>query len=192
MNPRWLVALIIPCALLQIPADPARAAAGGDGGTASVLVKSRVPLTPEVAAAIGSHAVKITFVWPEIDAMAVVVNAPRLAELQADPLVAAVEPDQQGQAPGREPLDDEIGAAPLLAVPLPSVADPIATWNQDMADTAGTGYDGTGVTVAVVDSGLPQNWPGRRPWSRSARPRRGLPTPALKKCAFARGPRPRS
>src|SRR6185369_12212612 len=111
MNSRWLVALIIPCALLQIPADPARAAAGGDGGTASVLVKSRVPLTPEVAAAIGSHAVKITFVWPEIDAMAVVVNAPRLAELQADPLVAAVEPDQQGQAPGREPLDDEIGAA---------------------------------------------------------------------------------
>jgi subtilisin family serine protease len=28
-----------------------------------------------------------------------------------------------------------------------------------MAQTAGTGFSGKGVTVAVVDSGLPQNWP---------------------------------
>src|SRR5262249_51220223 len=35
---------------------------------------------------------------------------------------------------------------------------PIQTWNQDMVDAQGSGYSGAGVTVAVVDAGLPQNW----------------------------------
>jgi subtilisin family serine protease len=127
-------------------------------GNVPVLVKSRGPLTPETAAAIGSLGTRVTFVWPEIDAMAMTVNAARLHALAADPRVALVEPDRQGSAPGIGG-DGAGGAAPeLVAVPLPQAATPIIPWNLDMADVVGTGYDGSGVTVAVVDSGLPQNW----------------------------------
>ncbi|HKQ97375.1 MAG TPA: hypothetical protein VJV75_05840, partial [Candidatus Polarisedimenticolia bacterium] len=152
------VALTSALTLLSSSATAVRAAAGGDGGTAPFLVRSRVPLTPEVAAAIGAHANKVTFVWPEIRSMAMIVNPSRMAELLADPLVDLVEPDQQGQAPGRDPADAYGAAPPLVSVPLPQSGATNTPWNQDMADTAGSGYDGTGVTVAVVDSGLPQNW----------------------------------
>ena len=137
----------------------ARAASGdGGGGAVPLLVRSRVALNPEVAASIGSHAVRVTYVWPEINAMAMTVNPSRIAELAGDPLVALVEADAQGQVPGPEP-DSEAGTSePIVLVPLPESSSPIQTWNLDMADTAGSGYDGTGVTVAVVDSGLPQNW----------------------------------
>jgi hypothetical protein len=36
--------------------------------------------------------------------------------------------------------------------------DPRVTWHLDMADIPGSGFDGSSVTIAVIDSGLPQNW----------------------------------
>jgi subtilisin family serine protease len=39
-----------------------------------------------------------------------------------------------------------------------TASTPIQTWNQDLADTQGSPWTGAGVTVAVVDAGLPQNW----------------------------------
>ena len=140
------------------PASRSRASSGGNGGTIPFLVQSKVALTPNVVAAIGSHVVQVTYIWPEINAMAVKVNPSKFLELASDPLVALVEADEQGQAPG-ESSDGAAGvAAPSVVVPLPDSSATIQTWNQDMADTPGTGFDGTGVTVAVVDSGLPQNW----------------------------------
>jgi subtilisin family serine protease len=158
-----LKSIVVRCALIAmvafVPAGPALAvSAENGGGAASFLVRSRVPLTPDVVAAIGGHAVRVTFVWPEIDSMAVMVNPSKLAELAADPLVALVEADAQGSAPGRNPEGAEGAAAPAILVPLPEAVSSTGTWNLDMADTAGSGYDGSGVTVAVVDSGLPQNW----------------------------------
>lgn len=135
-----------------------RAASGGDGGTIPLLVKSSVPLTPEVAAAIGSHGIRVTYTWPEINAMAVTVNPSKFAELVSDPLVGLVETDAQGQVPAESAEAASGVAAPSVVVPLPESSTTIQTWNQDMADTQGSGFDGTGVTVAVVDSGLPQNW----------------------------------
>jgi len=115
-------------------------------------------LTPEVAASIGSHAVRVTYVWPEINAMALTIKPSRIADLSADPLVAHFDADEQGQVPGLNPEGETGTAAPTLVVPLPASGTTTQTWNQDMADTVGSGYDGTGVTVAVVDSGLPQNY----------------------------------
>jgi subtilisin family serine protease len=115
-------------------------------------------LTPEVAASIGSHAVQVSYVWPEINSMALTINPSRIADLSADPLVALIEADEQGQVPGVNQEGETGTAAPTIVVPLPESSSTIQTWNQDMADTMGTGYDGTGVTVAVVDSGLPQNY----------------------------------
>jgi subtilisin family serine protease len=145
--------------ILMVPAATFHAASDGNGGgTVPLLVKSSVRLTPDVAGTIGSHAVHVTYVWPEIDAMAVTVNPSRIAELASDPLVAFIEADQQGQVPGCNPQGEEGTAASAVVVALPDSSSTVQTWNQDMADTAGSGYDGTGVTVAVVDSGLPQNW----------------------------------
>lgn len=155
----WLVAILIGLSLAQVPAAPIGAATGGDGGSQSLLLKTRVPLTPEVADAIGSNGVRVTQVWPEIDAMAVVANSARVAELQADPRVALVEPDQEGHAPARDPFDAFGAVAPLVEIPSLASTGALTTWNQDMSDTSGSGFDGTGVTVAIVDSGLPQNWP---------------------------------
>jgi subtilisin family serine protease len=153
------VCLVALTLIAMVPSSSGRAANDGNGGgTIPLLVKSRVALTPDVAASIGSHAVHVTYVWPEINAMAITANPSRIAELAADPLVEIVEADQQGQAPGRNPEGEDGAAAPAVLVPLPESSSSIQTWNQDMADTPGSGFDGTGVTVAVVDSGLPQNW----------------------------------
>jgi subtilisin family serine protease len=134
------------------------AESGGSGGAIPVLIQTRVALTPDVAAAIGAHAAHVTYVWPEINAMAATVNPAKFADLASDPRVALVEADEQGQVPGESSSGIQGAAATTVVVPLPESTATIQTWNQDMADTPGTGYDGTGVTVAVVDSGLPQNW----------------------------------
>ena len=146
------LALALPAAA---GADP-----GQQQGSVQVLVRSRVPLTRDVAGAIGGRATRVNYVWPQIDALAMTVNRGKILELKSDPQVEFVEIDQQGWAPsdaGGDPSGAG-AAAPLTAVPLPASGEPIATWNLDMADVLGTGYDGSGVTVAVVDSGLPQNW----------------------------------
>lgn len=145
--------------VLALPA-PAGADPGDPQGSVQVLVKSRVPLTRDVADAIGGRATRVNYVWPQIDALAMTLNPGKLSELKSDPRVEFVELDQQGWALA-DPGADSYGAgaaAPLTVVPLPATGEPIATWNLDMADVLGTGYDGTGVTVAVIDSGLPQNW----------------------------------
>ena len=145
------LALAVPVPAVADPGDPQ--------GSVPVLVKSRVPLTRDVADAIAARAMRVSYVWPQIDAMAMTVNPARLEELRSDPRVEFVELDQQGRAPGPDPSGAGTGAAaPLIEVPLPQAASPIATWNLDMSDVLETGYDGTGVTVAVVESGLPQNW----------------------------------
>jgi subtilisin family serine protease len=160
MTPRKVVGSLVMFILIaMVPLDGSRAASGDNGGgTIQLLVQSRVLMTPDVAASIGSYAVRVNYVWPEINAMALTINPSRIAELQASPLVGYVEADQQGQAPGRNPDGTEGAAASTIVVPLPESAATTQTWNLDMADTEGSGYDGSGVTVAVVDSGLPQNW----------------------------------
>jgi subtilisin family serine protease len=135
-------------------ADPAK-----ESGPVQVLVKTRVPLTDGVVSTLSAKASRVSFVWPEIRAMAVTMSASRIADLEADPLVELVEPDVLGDLPN-EQLDALKQAQALITGPLPPVVEGTAgrTWNQDMADTEGSAYTGAGVTVAVVDAGLPQNW----------------------------------
>ena len=136
------------------------AAAGDDSnGTIPVLVKSRVPLTSEVVAAISVHGSRVTHVWPEIGALAMTISPVKMVDLVASPFVEVIEADQQGSVQDGEALAaSATPAPPSTIVPLFTSATPIQTWNLSMARTAGSGFDGTGVTVAVVDSGLPQNW----------------------------------
>jgi len=150
-------ALVWSLVPVQVMAD-----AGGnesDNGSVPLLVKSRVPLTPEVVAAISVHVARVSFVWPEIDAMAVKASPSKIADLIADPFVEVVESDLQAGVTNDDPaLTAGAPEASQEVVPLLTSSSPIQTWNQDLADTPGSAYTGTGVTVAVVDSGLPQNW----------------------------------
>ena len=130
-----------------------------DAGQVPVLVKSRVPLSAEVISALGGHGAHVKYVWPEIQALAMTVPLSEREALAADPDVAFVETDQQGWAEGGSQTGSAAALPALQPVPLSGPGSALQTWNLSMARTAGTGFDGTGVTVAVVDSGLPQNWP---------------------------------
>src|SRR5207249_4678713 len=68
--------------LLSVPAGTAFA---GTGMT-QLLVKSKVPLTPDVVAAIAEQSLKVSFVWPEIRSMAIVASPSKVSALAANPL----------------------------------------------------------------------------------------------------------
>jgi subtilisin family serine protease len=121
----------------------------------SILVKTRVPLTPDVVSSFAEGSYRISYVWPEIRTMAMQVPSHRVAGIVSDPLVENVEEDTF--------FDLNQAASPstpsgTVVVPIFSEPPPIWTWNLDMADVTGSGKTGAGVTVAVVDAGLPQNW----------------------------------
>lgn len=64
-------------------------------------------------------------------------------------------------------------AVMVVAVPLSSAAPTIdlparSTWDIDMIDSSDTGNDGTGVYIAVLDTGLTANWKDYFPTSRIA------------------------
>src|SRR5262245_9889195 len=138
--------------LLLLSSFTSATSASAEDNSVQVLVRTTVPLTPDVMDAISVKTLHVSYVWPEIQTMAVSMNAKKVSDLLASPLVAGVEYDAGVQF---EPRDAEIMSS---SVPEATSAAAIQTWNQDMADTPGSGYRGAGVTVAVVDAGLPQNW----------------------------------
>jgi subtilisin family serine protease len=138
--------------VLLFATRPASAA----NGSVSMLVKTRVNLTPAVVASITDKSIRVAYVWPEIRAMSVVISPRKVADLQANPDVELVEPDIEAGVTTAPPSD--LSGSAMTAVPLGSSTTPIVTWNQDMANTAGSSETGRGVTVVVLDSGLPQNW----------------------------------
>lgn len=148
---RWFIPFFLVTWFLAVPWQ-VQPAAAADDGSVPLLVRTTVPLTQDVIDAIGVRTLHVSYVWPEIQTMAVTINPRLLADLNGSPLVAAVENDVEVQF---EVNDAEIHST-LVPDMLSSI--PIQTWNQDMVDTPGSGYGGVGVTVAVVDAGLPQNW----------------------------------
>jgi subtilisin family serine protease len=124
----------------------------------SLLVKSKVPLTQDVIASIAGQG-QVTFVWPEINSMALTVPSSQVASISANSNVEFVEADDQGSVMRDKPKTVRT-KQPLqsVVVPLSTSTTPVVTWNQDMANTQGPAETGRGVTVAVVDAGLPQNW----------------------------------
>jgi hypothetical protein len=91
-------------------------------------------------------------VFPEINAVTLRAPADDLAAIQALPYVAAANPERERH------LDDE----PTLSLSA-LTASVGGAWNLDAIDVSDqgvrtVGYDGTGVYVAVINSGLVQNW----------------------------------
>jgi subtilisin family serine protease len=134
-------------------------AASDSSGNVQVLVRSKGPLTPDALAAISAIGSKVSYVWPEINSLAMMVSVSKMGNLMNSPYVDLVETDQETTVDSGNNAPSAGATPTLTAVPIFASTTPLQTWNQSMAQTTGSGFDGTGVTVAVVDSGLPQNWP---------------------------------
>jgi len=118
-------------------------------------------INDELLADIGLHG-KVKVVMPEIRALTMQVRVSELAVIRALPYVAAANPDAERHA------------APVDTVAATDFLDGINTWDQDAINVTDFGvgrvatYDGAGVYVAVLDTGLVDVWRAYFPEERIA------------------------
>lgn len=99
-----------------------------------------------------AHYGRVLDVIDEIDALTMRIRSGDLEALRNDPLVAAANPDAARNG------------APVDTVEADNFLDGLSTWDLDAINVTdfGTGrtiaYDGTGVYVAVLDTGLLDSW----------------------------------
>lgn len=153
---RFAVVLLAVALSLPLLAGFGARAASTKGGAVALLVQTRGALTAGVASEIASHALGVSYVWPEIHAMALTATSSGASQLRADPNVALLEVDGNGSVPDSGASVN--GTGPLFPVPQSPSTSPLESWNLQMAQTSAPVYNGTGVTIALLDSGLPPNW----------------------------------
>jgi len=139
------------------PVSPTAAGGAPALSTTSAALAVNVLLTGPLTAANRAELARFGRVHseiPEINALTMRVQASQLAALEALPFVAAAGPDQ------------ERTAVPVDASALASfAATGINSWNQDAINVTNHGeagrtvaFDGTGVYVGVLDTGLLNSW----------------------------------
>ena len=129
--------------------------------TIGINVLLSYDINDELLADIGTHG-KVKVVMPEIRALTMQVRVSELAIIRALPYVAAANPDA------------ERNAAPVDIVSATDFSDGINTWDLDAVNVTAFGvgrqvaYDGSGVYVAVLDTGLVDIWRSYFPQERIA------------------------
>src|SRR5262245_7963742 len=137
------LATIIVAALLS--------ATHAQGGKIGINVLLNREASDDILADLGTHG-KVLDVIPQIHAVTLQALESQVPAIQALGYVAAAN------------ADSEYTLAACYEVPVPDFADGANTWNLDainVTDSSGTrtvAYDGEGVYIAVIDSGLPVNW----------------------------------
>lgn len=107
--------------------------------------------TPAVLAQLGAHGT-VRNVLTGIDAVTLKTTESQLAAVRALPFVIAANPDAERKG------------SPIDTVSATSFVNGISTWDQDAVDVTDFGagrtiaYDGGGVYVAVLDTGLLDTW----------------------------------
>lgn len=126
----------------------------------NVLLNTEV--TDAILADLGGYG-KINDVIYPIHAVTMKIRTSQLEIIRALPYVVYVSPDA------------ERNAIPLNTTEAENYADGLSTWNLDAINVTDFGfnnrqvaYDGTGVFVAVLDTGLVKNWPAYFPAARIA------------------------
>jgi len=144
-----LVITLLAVAVLLFSSVPA--AAAGNNQMIGINVLLKTDITNAILADLGTHGTVRDVVY-EIKAVTLQARAGELAKIQALPYVAAAN------------LDAERNDVPVVASAVTNFSAGINTWDLDAINVtdfgAGRtiGYDGTGVYVAVLDTGLVDNW----------------------------------
>lgn len=147
---RLSITLMLIVALLAISAAPV--AAGSSNSSIGVNVLLNTAVTDAILADLGNYG-KVLDVLYEVDVVTLKAKASDLAAIQALPYVAAANPDAERKG------------SPVDTVFVEDFADGLSTWDLDAInvtdfgfDNRQVGYDGTGVYVAVLDTGLVSLW----------------------------------
>ena len=157
-----LIALLTCIALVAMLAL-SNVAVAQTKGMIGINVVLKTDVTKAILTDLGTHGT-VRGVLAEIKAVAVQAKASELAAIQALPYVASANPDAERKA-----------IPVTTAVATTDYSGGISTWDLDAINVTDFGsttrqvdYDGKGVYVAVVDTGLVNNWPYYFPAERIA------------------------
>jgi subtilisin family serine protease len=151
---------------IRVPFAAILAASAGLSAPASAqsvgvnIILNRPP-TPEVLQALSTFGAVLDII-PEISGVTLRAQASQLAALQALPFVTAAD------------IDAECDLARMDGLPVPDFSAGANQWSLDAINVTDAGggrsvaYDGAGVFVAVIDTGLPFNWRAYFPEQRIA------------------------
>jgi subtilisin family serine protease len=154
-----LVITLLAVAVLLFSSVPA--AAAGNKQMIGVNVVLNTSITDAILADLGTHG-KVRDVVYEIDAVTMQIRAGDLTAIQSLPYVAAANPDATRNG------------APVDTVAASDFMDGRSTWDLDAINVTDfvvgrtIEYDGTGVYVAVLDTGLLDSWRQYLPQERIA------------------------
>ncbi len=128
------------------------ASAASSKGTIGINVVLNTDVTDQILADLGTHG-KVRDVIYGLNAITLQAKASELDAILALPYVAVANPDA------------ERNGAPVDTVLVDNFADGLSTWDLDVINVTDFGfdnrqvaYDGTGVYVAVLDTGLVDSW----------------------------------
>jgi len=142
----FAIILIVLC-MLSIPA-----LAESNNSTIGVNVLLNTEITDEILSDLEAHGNVLDVIY-EINALTMKLNSQDLDNLRNLPYVDVANPDAQRKG------------APIDTVQADSMIDGLSTWNLDAINVTDVGFDnrtvtqdGSGVYVAVLDTGLLKSW----------------------------------
>jgi subtilisin family serine protease len=145
-----LIVLMIAMAALLIASAPVTAASTSRSLNVNVLLN--MAISDKMIKELGSKGTVLNTI-PEINAVIMKVKSVNLPTIKALPYVAAVSEDAVRNG------------SPIDTVFVDNFADGLSTWNLDAVNVTDFGfdnrkveYDGSGVYVAVLDTGLLDSW----------------------------------
>ncbi|GAB4475412.1 MAG: hypothetical protein Kow00124_16370 [Anaerolineae bacterium] len=143
---------IIAVMLLVLAVGVSAVAAAPSNASIGINVLLNTPMTDAILADLGTHG-RVLDTIPAINALTMKIKASELPAIQALPYVAAANPDA------------ERTGAPIDTVDATDFMGGLSTWDLDAVNVTDygfnnrqVGYDGTGVYVAVLDTGLVDTW----------------------------------
>ena len=159
---RILVSLLVLVALVAAAGAPATTAfAAPSGKQIGINVVLNTDVTPQLLAELGKYG-KVRDTIYQIDAVTMRVAESQLEAIRALPFVEGANPDAERKG------------APIDTVAATDFTDGFNTWDQDAINVTNFGegrvisYDGSGVYVAVLDTGLLDSWRSYFPQERIA------------------------